>query len=168
MPQPTPVDLNHARTYARTHAATHTHICTHTHMQRPRSNPNIMSALSAFFYGPAKTKVLTLEEWGGVSIDFCGCVCVLPKKPDQSVDTLREWKCKAVKGLLHKLFPLLTYQTSSYHTHSIKNTRKNVTKKKEILDSSEGQQFTECKLHKHKILILCAFRSKYILTIPSS
>ncbi len=44
-----------------------------------------MSALSAFFGGPAKTKVLTLEEWGGVSIDLCVCVCVcehiLSKKP---------------------------------------------------------------------------------------
>lgn len=36
-----------------------------THMRRPCSNPNIMSALSAFFGGPAKTRVLTLEEWAG-------------------------------------------------------------------------------------------------------
>lgn len=60
-------------TYAR--MQTHTHL--HIHIQRPSSNPNIMSALSAYFCGPAKTKVLTLEEWGGVYIAFCVLyVCV--------------------------------------------------------------------------------------------
>ena len=62
-------------TFACSRIAAHTYICTCTHIRSPRSNPNIMSALSAFFCGPAKTKVLTLEEWGGVSIDFCACVC---------------------------------------------------------------------------------------------
>lgn len=48
-----------------------------------------MSALSAFFCGPAKTKVLTLGERGG---EISVLVCALTKKPDQTVDMPREWK----------------------------------------------------------------------------
>lgn len=62
MPQWTPMDLSML-------ALAHTHAF--THIQRPCSNPNIMSALPAFFCGPAKTKVLTMEEWGCVFLRFC-------------------------------------------------------------------------------------------------
>lgn len=62
MPQSTPMDLSML-------ALAHTHAF--THIQRPCSNPNIMSALPAFFCGPAKTKVLTMEEWGCVFLRFC-------------------------------------------------------------------------------------------------
>ncbi|MEQ2195607.1 hypothetical protein XENOCAPTIV_015573 [Xenoophorus captivus] len=48
MPQPSPADFSmHSLTY-------NTHL--HIHIQGPRSNPNIMSALSAFFSGPRQNK----------------------------------------------------------------------------------------------------------------
>lgn len=68
MPQLSPMDLSiHSLTY-------NTHL--HIHIQGPRSNPNIMSALSAFFLAAAKTKVLTLEKLSGVSVQTDFCVCV--------------------------------------------------------------------------------------------
>lgn len=62
MLQPTPLNVYHACDRASSHLYTHTHTHARAHGHRPRSNSNIMSALSAFFCGPAKTKVLTMEE----------------------------------------------------------------------------------------------------------
>lgn len=63
MLQPTPLNFYHASDHASSHLYTHTHMHARAHGHRPRSNSNILSALSAFFCGPAKTKVLTMEEW---------------------------------------------------------------------------------------------------------
>lgn len=120
-----------ACTHTRLRVAAHTYICTCTHIRSPRSNPNIMSALSAFFCGPAKTKVLTLEEWGSVSLDFCACVCVIQETwPDlwtrpesESVKQSRVFCMKCFLFLLSRLVHTTSAQFKNHPKFNFKGKK---------------------------------------------